>query len=684
MHLIDRSRVVYAVLAVAMLGLIACGTTETIIQTVEVPVDRVVTEQVIQTVEVEKIVTEQVVQTVEVEKIVTQQVVQTVEVDKIVTQQVVQTVVVDKIVEVDKIVNREVLVEVTAVPETAAPSFFGLPIPESNPSGADLPAPKSKSGTAIMRVGPELSGSGVPGEGAFSGFSVDEKPFMTDAGGNAVPQVVESWDLASDLSSVTMKFKEGVPFHGGYGNLSSADVVWSYNTGNPGFTPESTTDGGANWITFLGDQPVVAIDDFTVQFPIAAFDVRWDTFMFGQSGLALTITSKAAFDQNGEDWARENVIGTGPFQVERYVRNDVLEVSAVKPHHRATPSIDTLIVQSIPDTSVAEAALTTGAIDILSGTPFNLRNVGGFTADGFSVLSAGAGSFHSISFSGNYWQRTNYKTGEDLGANFTVRHALPWVGDPERDSFGNPPEGMTNMDRAKIVRKALSLAIDRVAIAEVLTGGAGWPGYIYGADFNNPNWDDKWNLEFDPKRAEAMLDEAGYERDDDGIRFEMPFFIRLGRGDEEIGTAVVGMWREIGIDMQDWKAQYTTYRPNLVGRTATAPWIHSAGAESPQAPWDWPVMGNSECSSGRGGFNIGIEIQEICEFGTAMSSEPDKAKRIELRNDINDFLFEWNPVIATIAVPQIALANPNKVASWDMPLSVREAQVHHPEFLVLK
>jgi hypothetical protein len=164
----------------------------------------------------------------------------------------------------------------------------------------------------------------------------------------------------------------------------------------------------------------------------------------------------------------------------------------------------------------------------------------------------------------------------------------------------------------------------------------------------------------------------------------MPFFIRLGRGDEEIGTAVVGMWREIGIDMQDWKAQYQTYRPNLVGRTATAPWIHSAGAESPQAPWDWPVMGNSECSRGRGGFNIGIEIRELCVFQDEMSVEPDKAKRIELRNAINDFLFEWNPVIATIAVPQIALANPNKVASWDMPLSVREAQVHHPEFLVLK
>ena len=144
------------------------------------------------------------------------------------------------------------------------------------------------------------------------------------------------------------------------------------------------------------------------------------------------------------------------------------------------------------------------------------------------------------------------------------------------------------------------------------------------------------------------------------------------------------MWRELGIDVQDWKAQYQTYRPNLIGRTAIAPWIHSAGAESPQAPWDWPVMGNSECSRGRGGFNIAVEIRELCVFFDAMSTEGDLAKRIELRNANVEFLAHWMPVIGTVARPNVALVNPNKIASWDMPLSVREAALHHPEFIKLK
>jgi ABC-type transport system substrate-binding protein len=598
-----------------------------------------------------------------------------------------QTVIVERQMEVavkgdDVIVEQTVIVVATVVPE--AETFFGLPFPVVPSDVGTAPAPSSASGSVIVRGGLELRGSGVPGDssgGMFTGQSVTEKLFMTDKGGNAINMVAESWDLATDLSSLTVTLKQGVQFHGGFGELTAADVAWAINKGNPGFNPESATDGGSNWISFLGSNEVLAIDTYTVKFTIANFDPRWSTFILGQSGLGLSITSKKAFDEKGESWVRDNVIGTGPFKVENYSRDDILELSAVQGHHRITPEVTTYTLRAIPDDAVAEAALKTGAVDV---SDVALRNMTALQKAGFVVVGAGAGSFHSISFSGNYWERTHYITGEDLGVNFTVRHAMPWVGDPQRPDFGNPPEGMDNMERARLVRNALSLAIDRTLISEVLFAGAAWPNYVYGADINNPNWQDKWATPYDPALAATLLDQAGYPKNDKGIRFEMPFFIRIGRGDEEIGTAVVGMWRELGIDVQDWKAQYQTYRPNLIGRTAIAPWIHSAGAESPQAPWDWPVMGNSECSRGRGGFNIAIEIRELCVFFDAMSNEGDLAKRIELRNANVEFLAFWMPVIGTVARPNVALINPNKIASWDMPLSVREAALHHPEFIKLK
>lgn len=658
----------------ATVALYACAGTETIIQTVEVPVDREV--KVVETVVVEReieVAGETVIQTVEVP------------VERQVEVKVVETVVVKE--EVEKVV--------VASPTPAPETFYGLPIPVAAPTISEPPAPQTDSDTVVIRTGLELRGSGIPGDptgGMFTGSSVTEKFFLTDEGGNAVNQVVSGWELVDDAEALggqalIFNIKENVPFHnqwGDFGNLSADDVVWAYNKGNPGYNPESATDGGSNWVAFIGEQPLTKVDDMTVRVPLKQFDVRWDTFIFGQSGLGLSITSSTAFEEMGEDWVRDHVVGTGPYMVEEYAYDATLRLKAVENHHRKTPDVGTIIYEPIVEDAVAEAALRTGSIDVAQ---VDLRNYPTLTQEGFEIIGAGAGSFHTISFSGNYWQDTIYTPDPDdeetpIELHATVRHHIPWIGDPRRDNFGNPPEGMTSMTRAAMVRKALSHAIDRALIAEVLFSNAAWVNYVYGHDVNNPNYQDKWNVEYDPELAGKMLDEAGYPLNSNGVRFEMPFFIRIGRGDEEIGTAVVGMWREIGIDMQDWKAQYQTYRPSLIGRTATAPWIHSAGAESPQAPWDWPVVSNSECSGGRPGFNIGIEIQELCQWGTDMNAEQDKAKRIEIRNKMADFLNEWNPAIGTVARPNVALANPKKIESWDMPLSVREAALHHPEFIV--
>ena len=703
-------------------ALIACGGEETVvIQTVEVPVDREV--RVVETVVIEKEVEvpgQTRIETVVVERervVEGQTIIETVVVERevVVTekQTVVETVVVEREVEVagetvvqTVVVEREVQVEVAgetviqtvvveATPVPVAETFYGLPIPEAAPTISEPPSPQTGSDTVVIRTGLELRGSGIPGDptgGMFTGSSVTEKFFLTDEGGNAVNQIITGWELIDDdaaLGGQTFIFtlKENVPFHnqwGDFGNLSADDVVWAYNKGNPGFNPESATDGGSYWVTMIGNQPLTKIDDQTFRVPLRAFDVRWDTLGFGQSGLGLSITSQNAFESMGEDWTRDHVVGTGPYYVNEYAYDATLQLKAVQNHHRKTPDVENIIYEPIAEDAVAEAALRTGSVDI---AVVDLRNYPTLTQEGFEIIGAGAGSFHSISFSGNYWQNSIYTPDPDdketpITLHATVQHHIPWIGDPRRDNFGNPPDGFTSITRAAQVRQALSFAIDRALIAEVLFSNAAWVNYVYGHDINNPNWQDKWNVEYNTELAGQMLDEAGYPKNANGIRFEMPFFIRIGRGDEEIGTAVVGMWRELGIDMQDWKAQYQTYRPSLIGRTATAPWIHSAGAESPQAPWDWPVVSNSECSGGRPGFNIGIEIQELCEWGTEMNQQQDKQARIEIRDKMADFLHTYNPAIGTVARPNVALVNPKKIASWDMPLSVREAALHHPEFVV--
>ena len=525
-----------------------------------------------------------------------------------------------------------------------------------------------------------------------------EKFFTTDKGGNAVPLLAETWTVADDLSYIDMKIKEGIQFHGGFGELTAEDVAFTINQGNPATNAESVVDGGGAWVAMIGPNLTTVVDKYTVRIPIVQFDVRWDSFMFGQSGLNLGMQSKVANETKTEDWLLVNLIGTGPFSATEFVRDDHMTLERVATVHHDHPEVEKLTIRGIPDDAVGAALLETGEVDVAMRIP--LRDYPKYTAMGFEVVSAGAGSFHSITFAGNYWEEFDYQCSLGTAAamcpdatgpievpvvrNSPVRHYLPWIGDPFRDTFGSPPDGFTSMTRAQQVRLALAMAYDRELINEVLFAGAGWPYYTYGAAISNPNYDTKWNYDYDPVLAGQMLDEVGFPKNDKGIRMELPFFIRLGRGDEEIGTAVAGFWRELGIDVQEFRAQYQVFRPCLIARTCTSAWIHSAGVEGPQQPWDWPVYGNSHSTLSRpGGYNIGMEDAFLAETYLEMNAEPDKAKRLEIRDRVVDHIHEWAVSIGTVAVPNPALVNPQRIESWDMPLSVREAALHHPENIKL-
>ena len=53
--------------------------------------------------------------------------------------------------------------------------------------------------------------------------------------------------------------------------------------------------------------------------------------------------SKAAFDQNGADWLRENIVSTGPFEGVEWIQDDRAVLSAVAyDHWFPTPEIHAL------------------------------------------------------------------------------------------------------------------------------------------------------------------------------------------------------------------------------------------------------------------------------------------------------------------------------------------------------
>ena len=654
---------------------------ETVVETVVV--DRVIkgeTVKVVETVVVERPVTrtETVIETVVVEKIVegqTVKVVETVVVERQVTQieKVVETVVVEKVVEVE-------VTPVPMLPATPTPVPAAKPAPPSkNPSGELVYASAAVSGS----IGTGFNAGGLCCNS--KALSVTETLWKPTNEDSATPLIADTWEVAADALSANVKIKQGIPFHtqhGDFGELTADDVVWSFNDTNPNTSEEygsglvSITDGSGSWAGFLGLVPLEKVDDYTVKINWPAFDPRWQTWFFGQDGLTASIVSKRAFDEMGQDWNSDNLVGTGPFMMTEWVRGDRVVVEALDNHWRKTAQVSKITNLAVPDETVRQAMLSTGEADIAD---IGLRNIAAMQRIGMTTATAGVANMWSMMFAGNLWEEFHPTTGEKLEIN-TVVHDIPWIGNPgiARPPRDNNPPGMTDMEQARLVRLAMSVAIDRDKVNEVVFGGLGWPVYNSYFDINNPNWDDKWKVEYDPARAEALLDQAGFPRGDNGIRFEAPMYSwELTRSWSGIGDAVAAFWEDIGIKVEVLHYAYAVWRPTLVSKSATAPYIDGCAVGCRAAsPWDWPR--ESQASAlGRGGKSNSIEIPFITKTFQQVSAEPDRQKRIELNNALADYLHEWVTSAGTVAEPLRVTLNPNSL-SWPMERGLRQ-QINTPE-----
>jgi ABC-type transport system substrate-binding protein len=672
---VRRSGVIFLIAGVfAATFAMACETGGALVERiVEVPVEKIITREIIKEIPVEKIVIQ------EVEKIVTREV--PVEVEKIVER------VVEKIV--TRPVEKIVTVEVTPVPKLPEP-------PKPQPAAKPAPNSKNPRGEIVFVAS---SVSGATGSGFNAGalccynkqMGVTETLWRPTNEDSATPLIAEKWEIASDALSATVTIKTGIPFHshhGDFGDLTAEDVVWSFNDTNPNLSETlgsglvSITDGSGSWAGFLGADKgleVLGPDSLRINWP--AFDPRWQTWFFGQDGLAASIVSKKAFDTKGKDWNTDHMVGTGPFMMTKWVRGDRVEVTAVANHWRKTPEITKLTMIAVPDETVRQAMMKTGEADV---GDIGLRNIGEMERNGMTSVTPGVANMWSVMFAGNLWEEFHPTTGEKLEI-VTVIHDIPWIGNPSwgRAPRDNNPPGMTDMEQARLVRLAMSMAIDRDEVNEVVFGGLGWPVYNSYFDINNPNWNDKWKVPYDPAGAEALLDKAGFPRNDDGIRFQAPFYSwEIFRSWSEIGDAVAAYWEDIGIDVEVLHFAYAVWRPNLVAKSATAPYIDGCAVGCRAAsPWDWPRESQASALA-RGGKSNSIEINWITEYFQKVSAEPSRAKRIELNNELADLMHHWVPSAGTVAQPLRITINP-KTLSWPVERGLR-FRFNSPENIVLK
>jgi peptide/nickel transport system substrate-binding protein len=198
----------------------------------------------------------------------------------------------------------------------------------------------------------------LPGEGQGKTFTLNE----------LTPELAESWQEASDGTSVTFKLRDA-KFHSGRA-VTAKDVKWSLDRAVSigGFATTQMAAGSMEKA-----EQFVAVDDKTFRIDF----LRRDKMLMPNLGVTIpfVIDSELAIRNSGGDpwakeWLKNNVAGSGAFKVESwkpgietiYTRNEEW-ASGPKPQMRR------IITRDIASPSTRRALLERGDADVSFGLP---------------------------------------------------------------------------------------------------------------------------------------------------------------------------------------------------------------------------------------------------------------------------------------------------------------------------
>jgi len=183
--------------------------------------------------------------------------------------------------------------------------------------------------------------------------------------------LVESWEVASDLKSVTFHVRKGVRWQNKYPvfgrEMTAQDIKYSYDrllgTGS-GFTEPSKLRSFPEY-RFITS--VEAPDKYTIVFRLKQYTYEFLEFHGFRGGH--WIYPPELVQAGDEDW--HNAVGTGPFMLKDFVVDSSLTLvknpdywgyDELHPNNRL-PYVDKVVGLIVPDISTQIAALRTGKLD---------------------------------------------------------------------------------------------------------------------------------------------------------------------------------------------------------------------------------------------------------------------------------------------------------------------------------
>ncbi|MCX7912563.1 MAG: ABC transporter substrate-binding protein [Dehalococcoidales bacterium] len=274
------------------------------------------------------------------------------------------------------------------------------------------------------------------------------------------PSLAEKAEVDPAKLTITFKIRKGIKFHDG-SELTAEVARWNL---------QQVIDAGA--MPYMDYFDGFEIPD---QYTLVIKMKKYNNQMMPTWGWWTAMYSKQAWEkasggdlQKGIEWARTNIVGTGPFMLKEYQR-DVKIVWTKNPNYWKPnrPYLDGIEVTIIPDAVTARAAFEAGQADIWGAPPKDAKEL---IAKGYKKQSA--------------WP------------------TLPWGLWP---NTSNPDSKM----KKKNLREAVEYALDKEGITQALGHG------LYKTIKALP-WEGEWGhdpsmgREYNPDKAKQLLAAEGY------------------------------------------------------------------------------------------------------------------------------------------------------------------------------
>lgn len=470
----------------------------------------------------------------------------------------------------------------SVVPTPTDARIPGLPAalykPEGGKEGGRL---QLQAAANVNNVG-DPTGTAGPSDAAFS-FPVVEPLVILDKNQNLQPWLAEEIIPAEDGSSLTLKLRKGINFTDG--TPFNAEAA-KYNL-----------DNGINsvmWPNMKKVQQCVIVDDYTIRLDFK--DGKWDwTAVKALAGFwSVMMFSPTALKEHDAEWKMTHVIGTGPFILKEYVRDQRLSYDRNENYWRGKPYLEGIDWHIIPQTEVA----------LLSYKSGDLHTIGVQAKDAKGLIDAG---FEII-------------TSTDMVFNMCI---LP--------SSANPDSPLADIR----VRRAVEYAIDKQELVDALTYGYGVPT---NQEFCLPPYMNPATVgyEHDVAKAKALLAEAGYPN---GIEIT---FYQVDVMPDDLALALQGQLAAAGITMKLEKVGYMKFVAMIQGGEGWEGYVFSYGfpgttVDPASTLGNGPLnaVRNAEGKWQRTTWLSCDQPEELCNLFEQSNSERDPAKRTALIQQIS-------------------------------------------------